>query len=154
MTFSLLSFLEEKDTKTNVPWEIKHYNKGDPIVLEGSQGTEVFFIKSGEVHILASMTLANEQQTDKGIAKISANEFFGELAIFDKNNTRSATAEAASDCEIAVIDGPALLSYLDSVPDRGYQVLYYFLKQIAHRMRSNNIRANAIMEFYLQEQAE
>lgn len=151
MTFSILSFLEDEDTKANVPWEAKKFHKDETIVVEGSQGMEVFFIKSGTIHILASITLANEQQKDKGIAKLSANEFFGELAIFD-NNTRSATAVAASDCEIIVIDGSALLTFMNSNPEKGYQVLYYFLKQIAHRMRNNNIRANTIMEFYLQEQ--
>ncbi|NOQ15015.1 MAG: cyclic nucleotide-binding domain-containing protein [Methyloprofundus sp.] len=153
MTFSILSFLEDKDTKANVPWETKKFNKDDNIVLEGTQGMEIFFIKSGAVHILASLTLENEQQKDKGIAKLSANEIFGELAIFD-NNTRSATAVAATDCEIAVIDGAALLSYMNTNPEKGYQVLHYFLNQIAQRMRNNNIRANTIMEFYLQEQAE
>ena len=153
MTFSILSFLEDKDTRANVPWETKKFSEGDTILVEGTQGMEIFFIKSGAVHILASITLENEQQKDKGIAKLSANEIFGELAIYD-NNTRSATAVAATDCEIAVIDGSALLSYMDANPEKGYQVLNYFLNQIAQRMRNNNIRANTIMEFYLQEQAE
>jgi len=153
MTFSILSFLEDKQTKANVPWEAKKYTKGETIVVEGSQGMEIYFIKSGVVHILASMTLANEHQKDKEIAKLSSNDFFGELAIFD-NTTRSATAIAFSDCEIIVIDGSALLSFMNSNPEKGYQVLYYFLKQTAHRMRKNNIRANTIMEFYLQEQEQ
>ena len=153
MSFSILSFLKDDDTKTHVPWESKKYTEGETIVIEGTQGMEVFFIISGTVDILASMTIAKEQQKDKGIARLSTNEFFGELSIFD-NNTRSATAVATSDCEIAVIDGAALLSYMDSNPEKGYQVLYYFLHQITQRMRSNNIRANTIMEFYLQEQEE
>lgn len=153
MTFSILDFLEDSDTKANVPWEIKKFSKGETIVVEGSQGMEIFYIKSGSVHILASMTVADEQQKDKGIAKLTENEIFGELAIFD-NNTRSATAMAESDCEIIVIDGAALLVYMDSNAEKGYQVLNYFLRQIAQRMRYNNIRANTIMEFYLQEQAK
>ena len=153
MSFSILSFLKDADTSAKVPWEEKKYTEGETIVVEGTQGMEVFFIISGTVDILASMTLAKEQQKDKGIAKLSENEFFGELSIFD-NNTRSATAVATSDCKIAVIDGAALLSYMDSNPEKGYQVLFYFLHQIAQRMRSNNIRANTIMEFYLQEQGE
>lgn len=153
MTFSLLSFLEDADIRDNVPCQIKKFSEGNTIVLEGTQGMDVFLIKSGTVHILASMTLANEQQKDKGIAKLSANEVFGELAIFD-NNTRSAMAVAASDCEIVVINGAALLAYMDDNPEQGYPVLNFFLKQIVQRMRSSTIRANMIMEFYLQEQAK
>lgn len=150
MNVSVFDFLQDANTKAKVPWEIKKFSQGETIVLEGTQGKEVFFINSGAVHIMASMTLANEQQQSKGIAKLIENEIFGELAVFS-DNSRSASAIAASDCEITIIDGPALLAYIDANPVQGYPVLRHFLEQISCRMRENNIRANTIMEFYLQE---
>lgn len=150
MTFSVFTFLQDATTKAKVPWETKKFSQGETIVLEGTQGKDVFLINSGTVHILASMTLANEKQKSKGIAKLSENEFFGELAIFS-NNSRSATAVAVTDCEITIINGTALLNFMDENPAQGYPVLRHFLDQISQRMHENNIRANTIMEFYLQE---
>lgn len=152
MPFSLLSFLQDPETKANVAWSMKYFSQGDTIVEEGSIGQEVFLITRGTVHIYGSVLLANDQIKDKGIAKLIANQTFGELSIFD-NDIRSASAIAATDCEIAVIDGAALQSYMDANPEKGYPVLNYFFKIIAHRMRGNNIRANTIFGFYLRESA-
>ncbi|NOQ14365.1 MAG: cyclic nucleotide-binding domain-containing protein [Methyloprofundus sp.] len=150
MTFSILDFLQDADATANIPWEIKKFTTGETIVKEGDEGQEVYFVKKGIVHVLVSMRLDQGLRKDKGIGKLSENEFFGELAVFN-DNTRSATVVAATDCEVIAIQGTALLDYLDENPAKGYQILRYFFEKIAHRMRSNNIRANTIMELYLHE---
>lgn len=152
MSFSLLNFLQDPETKANVPWSMKYFSQGDTIVEEGSIGQEVFLITKGVVHIYASVLLANDQFKDKGIAKLIANQTFGELSIFD-DDIRSASAIAATDCEIAVINGAELLSFMNANPEKGYPVLHYFFRIIAQRMRGNNIRANTILGFYLRESA-
>ncbi|MGR9073047.1 MAG: cyclic nucleotide-binding domain-containing protein [Gammaproteobacteria bacterium] len=152
MTFSLLSFLQEEDTRANVPWTIKHFEPENTIVEENSIGKDLFLIIKGEVHIINSLSVTDEITEKRKIAKLSDGETFGELALFD-DDTRSATVMAATGCEIAVIDGSKLISYMNDNPEKGYPVLRFFFKQIAHRMRECNIRANTILGFYLRENA-
>lgn len=150
MSFSMLAFLQDTDTKNNVPWEVKQLTKGDLIIEENEEGKEIFLITQGEVHIQSSVMRPDGTAEDKRIARLLEGEVFGELSIFD-DTERSATAIAASDCEIIIVDGAALLTYMNTHPEKGYHVLSYFLEQIVYRMRQNNIRVSTVMGFYLRE---
>jgi len=150
MAFSMLDFLQRTEIKNNVPWKIQKINKNGLIIEENKEGKDIFLIVRGEVHIQSSITLADGTSGDKRIARLLEGEVFGELAIFD-DTERSATAIAATDCELVIINGAALLAYMDKNPAEGYQVLSYFLKQIVYRMRQNNIRVSTVMECYFRE---
>jgi len=63
----------------------------------------------------------------------------------------TASVVAISDCEIAMFDGGALLDYMDSHPDKGYQIMRHLFSSLIERVRMNNIRANTIMGFYKRE---
>lgn len=154
MSFSLLSFLQDVDPKYGAFWDFKRFNRGDIIIQEGSVGQELFLVSEGMVHIRSTIALNDTIAEDKNIARVSKGEVFGELSLFDES-VRTATAMAAcDDCEIFAIDGAALLVYMDENPEKGYQVLSFFFKQMAERMRQTNIRANAVLGFYMRECAE
>lgn len=148
---SLIELLEDPEVKDGVQWVIKKYQEGDVIVEENSPGSEMFLIYKGNVDILSSMQVTDEHEEQQRIARLNEGDFFGEMAIFSED-LRSATVIAASDeCEVVMIDGAALLNFMDEHPQKGYFILRNLFEALVKRMRNNNDRANAIMGFYLRE---
>ena len=146
----LMSLLEKADVTANVPCTIKRYKANEVIVEENSPGSELFLIREGTVHIMSSLQITEDYQEEKGIAKLTVGDFFGEIALFSED-LRSASVIAADDCEIAIVDGPALLEFMESHPEKGYPIMRFLFEALVERMRNNNIRANTIMGFYLRE---
>ena len=124
----LMSLLEQAGVKNNVPWSTKKYKSGEVIVEENSPGSELFLICKGNVHIVSSLQITIDHSEEKGIAKLSEGDF-----------------------EIGIIDGGALLDFMDANPAQGYPIMRFLFETLVERMRNNNIRANAIMGFYLRE---
>jgi CRP-like cAMP-binding protein len=147
---SLINLLKEAGIKGNVPCSTKTYKAGDVIVEEGSPGSELFLICKGTVHIMSNLQITANHQEEKGIAKLGTGDFFGEISLFS-DELRSASVVAANECEIAIIDGPGLLDFMDANPEKGYPIMRFLFEALVGRMRNNNIRANAIMGFYLRE---
>ncbi len=147
---TLISLLEDEEVKNIVKWKARNYQKGDVIIEQDSPGSELFLICKGSVNILASMHITEDRQEEKVIGTLETEDCFGEMALFSED-LRSATISAAEECEIAIIDGTLLLTYMDEHPEKGYIILRGLFKTLVDRMRNNNDRANAIMSFYLRE---
>jgi CRP-like cAMP-binding protein len=147
---SLISLLEAAGVKACVPCSFKKYKAGDVIVEENSPGSELFLISKGIVHILSNLQITADHQENKGIAKLTEGDFFGEISLFSEE-LRSASVVAAADCEITIVDGTALLNFMDANPAKGYPIMRFLFETLVERMRNNNIRANTIMGFYLRE---
>ena len=145
---SLIELLEDPEIKEVVQWSIKKYSEGEVIVEEGSPGSEMFLIYKGSVDIMSSMQLDEKKQQQR-IAKLTEGDFFGEMAIFSED-LRSATVMAGIGCELMMIDGSTLLNFMDH-SKKGYHILRTIFESLVTRMRNNNDRANAIMEFYIRE---
>ncbi|BFZ64744.1 hypothetical protein YB2330_005896 [Saitoella coloradoensis] len=64
-----------------------------PIVQQGTQGTELFFILSGQVEVV-------DETNQKTLARLTAGQYFGELAILGLSDRRTATVRTvnAVDC--------------------------------------------------------
>lgn len=68
---------------------------GEVIVREGRPGRESFIILSGE----ASVTVGGRR-----VAQLGPGEFFGEMALLDRRNLRTATVTALTPMRLLVID--------------------------------------------------
>jgi CRP-like cAMP-binding protein len=70
------------------------FKSGEVIFQEGDAGTEMFVVRSGSVDLKIG---------DQVLDTVGEEETFGELALIDQR-PRSATAIAATDCEIVPVD--------------------------------------------------
>jgi CRP-like cAMP-binding protein len=85
---------------TDIPLQkfIKVYRKDDVVFAENSAGKEMFIVYSGKVN------LYKEKNEDKVLlATVQSGDFFGEMSLVD-NSPRSATAIAAEDSQLIVVD--------------------------------------------------
>jgi CRP/FNR family cyclic AMP-dependent transcriptional regulator len=77
---------------------IQHFNKGEVVIPEGSQGDRVYRIISGNVLICKK----SAQGKMIPITKLAAGEIFGEMYLFNTNGARSASVIAADSLQVEV----------------------------------------------------
>jgi CRP-like cAMP-binding protein len=103
---------------------VREVPKGTVVFEEGSDGQEMFGIIEGEVEVRMPGGL---------IRRLGPDDTFGEMAIIDQT-TRSASAVAATDAKLAVIDRKTFLFLVHETPMFALQVM----STIAERLRSND----------------
>jgi CRP/FNR family cyclic AMP-dependent transcriptional regulator len=103
---------------------VKEFPAGTVIFEEGSHGEEMFGVMEGEVEVRMRGGL---------IRKLGPDDTFGEMSLID-STPRSATAVAASDVKLAVIDKRTFLFMVTETPMFALQVM----SSIAERLRSHD----------------
>jgi membrane protein len=102
------------------------YPAGSLVFQEGSQGREMYFILAGRIRLerKAGSTL-------KPLAELGPGNYFGEMAALAES-PRTATAYAAEDTELAVIDGDVFRQLLRESDDVALHMLQEFSRRIQH----------------------
>ncbi|MBU0994461.1 MAG: cyclic nucleotide-binding domain-containing protein [Proteobacteria bacterium] len=112
-------------TDNKSEFQIAKYRKGDTIFKEGEPGDCAYLIRSGVVKIYRMVN-----DTKLSITHLRAGQIMGEMAVIGVA-PRSASAEAAEDCELVKIDEKSLNIALD----RTLPVIKAMLNQLIHRFR-------------------
>ncbi len=109
------------------------YAENEYIFYEGDPGIGLYIVRSGEVMIAHS----ENQEEMKELARLHKGDFFGELAMLDKE-IRSASAIAVSETTVTVIFKPDLEEFIDKYPSKGTYILKGLAEIIATRLRTLN----------------
>ena len=121
--------------------EKRSLSLGAPVFAAGDPGDEIFFVRSGRVHILLPL----EGKKRHHLATICRGEFFGEMAFLDRGE-RSAIAEAATPTELFVLTREAF----ERLARRNHAIardLYEELAlALAQRLRSADAEVRALEE--------
>jgi CRP-like cAMP-binding protein len=104
--------------------KVQEVPAGTVIFEEGSKGDEMYGIIEGEVEL---------RLHDGVLVRLAADETFGEMALVDKS-VRSATAVAATDVKLAVINQRTFLFLVHETPMFALQVM----SSIATRLRAQH----------------
>lgn len=144
----LFDLLENPDFVEGVYWQRQRIEANKVIVHEGERGRQVYLILSGQVRVVGSVDLDEHARIRPGFSELSAGDLFGELAAFD-DEPRSATVVAVSDVELAVIDGEALLRFLDAHTELGYAITRELISTLVVRLRKANQRVFSLFSWGL-----
>ena len=106
----------------------KIYPDGEEIVRQGQLGDCMYVIQSGRVEVIQS-TGAGDQH----LAFLEAGDFFGEMAVFEKE-TRSATVRANGEARVLKVDKKTLLRRIKEDP----LLAVNLLQTMSHRIRDLN----------------
>jgi len=101
---------------------------GEIIVKEGSPGREMFIIRSGRVVISKRV---GEREAE--LAVLGKGDFFGEMSLLE-GQPRDATARAAADTKLLVIQPGGLLIRIRRDPTFAYEML----QKMSGRVRDLN----------------
>lgn len=109
------------------------YTANEYIFMQKDPGIGLYLIIKGEVLI----TEETEDGERFDLANLGRGDFFGELALLDEE-TRSASAIALKDSQLAVLFKPDLDEFVETHPKEGIKILRGMSQIIATRLRNLN----------------
>lgn len=104
-----------------------HARKGQMLIAQGSEASDVYLIRSGRVNI--SVFSANGRETI--LRDMGPGRLFGELAAID-DRPRSANVTAVEDCVLVMVTATAFRNFLVEVPGAGF----WMAAQLVSRVRN------------------
>lgn len=110
----------------------QEFEKGQVIFSEGDEGRHLYILQEGEVLITKKI-----RSQEKPLATFKAGDFFGEMAILNKQ-PRSATAVAHAPCKCLMFDEKTVEAMLVNHS----QVAVRFIRKLSDRLR----QASAMIE--------
>jgi small-conductance mechanosensitive channel/CRP-like cAMP-binding protein len=116
--------------------DIRLFTAGEPIIMQGEKGDELFIVRSGEVAVVLEK---DGQETE--VARLGPGKFFGEMSLMT-GERRSATVRALVECEMLVIGHEAFKSILLAHPNAAEHVS----RSLSRRQGQLDERASALPE--------
>jgi len=110
------------------------YSPGEFIFYQGDPGIGLYLIKNGEV--LIERVIDNDHKLE--LARFHKGDFFGEIALIESHQKRTASAIASTETECAIIFKPDLEEYLEKFPEKGIRILNGMNKILSSRLHSLN----------------
>lgn len=112
----------------------KVYADGDVIITEGEPGDCMYVIQSGRVEVVT-----HAGGVEHGIAVLEGGDFFGEMALFDKE-VRSATVRALGEARVLTVDKRTILKRMSENP----LLALNLLKTMSRRIRALDERVSTL----------
>lgn len=94
------------------------FEPGQVIFRQGDEGDCAYFIRSGDVEVVARQPDGAETV----VAKLSRGQYFGEMALL-RDEPRSATIRAATRAEVAVLGKENFLTMLSIIPSTEQDIM-------------------------------
>lgn len=110
----------------------KDFEAGEDVFKEGDEGDGLYIIVSGSVDVLRA-----EGGEQKVLATLDAPQFFGEMAVIDKE-LRSATVRANEDSRLLFISVANLLAFRRVFRDGFMFVVINIARVLSGRLRDTN----------------
>ena len=110
---------------------IRPIARGKVLFKKGDVGREMYVVLTGRIEIVDAYG-----PEEKVLAELGIGEVFGEMAMFEKQHTRSAHARAKEPSQVLVISEEILTRLLDKkMPE---QFLTNIIITLCHRLRITN----------------
>jgi CRP/FNR family transcriptional regulator len=103
----------------------KVYQDGEVIICEGDDGHCMFVIQEGEVEVL----IDGEDGQEIRLGVRGEGEFFGEMAIFDRD-VRSATVRALGDARVLTVDKKNFMRRVHEDPSLAFRLVETMSRRI------------------------
>ncbi|RZP30262.1 cyclic nucleotide-binding domain-containing protein, partial [bacterium] len=132
-----VSLFKEKMKKITVP-------EAENFIVEGDVGDSIYLLLKGNVRINQALTLSMHKggldNREKAIINLSANmkPLFGEMSLFDKEDRRSASVNAITECQLSQLMKDDLFSICDENTDIGYKVMKNLAKILSRKVLETN----------------
>lgn len=117
---------EEKSVKDKGLGKV--YQDNEVIIEQGSTGDCMFVIQQGAVEVLVE-----EDGHFKHIAELTKNDFFGEMALFEKE-VRSATVRSKGESRVLTIDKKNFMRRIHEDPSLAFRIC----QSLSNRIRVLN----------------
>jgi CRP/FNR family cyclic AMP-dependent transcriptional regulator len=126
---------------TNVVYE-RVYQPGEPIFQQNDRGLGMYVIVQGRVAI---KTQAAEGECH--VTSLTDGSFFGEIALIDPGNIRSASAIAEERTTLAGFFKPDLMEILERKPAMGVKILFQLSTVLGRRLTETTEKITQLKKF-------
>lgn len=113
------------------------YTDNEPVIREGKNGFGFYLIYDGKAEIFTRQTVTKDGQSEsfqQYVTELSTYEYFGELALLEKNDKRNATIIAKGTTSMLAMYKPDLDELISRYPVIGAKVLQSLSLIIARRL--------------------
>ena len=107
----------------------KHFENGNYIFLEDSEGEQCFFVLEGSVKV----TRLSKEGREVILAMLNEGDFFGEMSLLD-GESRSANVIALEKTKVLTLDRNDFIAVVNDYP----QIAVQLLKELARRLRKSD----------------
>jgi CRP-like cAMP-binding protein len=121
--------MSQQPEKPKERWKVDviEYNYGQYVIREGEDGDFAYVIKQGEVEVVKKQFTGKEVH----IARLGAQEIFGEMCLFEEKSIRSASVRVISDrALIMAISKTNFQTQLDAMPDGIRNIMAVLVKRL------------------------
>ncbi|MBT7618723.1 MAG: cyclic nucleotide-binding domain-containing protein [Calditrichaeota bacterium] len=112
----------------------KIYKPGETIIQQGDTGSNMFVIQSGTVEIIQG-----KNGSEVCLAELSEGEFFGEMALFERD-VRSSTVRAKGEARVITLDKNTLMGRVQEDPT----LAFHLMQKMSNRLRELNSQVSRI----------
>ncbi len=105
----------------------RRYPAKSTMIYAGDTSDSLYYITDGSVTVL----IEDDDGKEMIIAYLNKGDFFGEMGLFDEEDSRSAWVRAKTECEVAEISYAKFHELSEKHPD----ILYAIGSQMAKRLR-------------------
>lgn len=105
----------------------RRYPAKSTIIYAGDDSDALYYIIEGSVTVL----IEDDEGREMIVTYLNKGDFFGEMGVFDNEETRSAWVKTKTECEVAEISYSKFHELLEQYP----QVLFALGTQMARRLR-------------------
>jgi CRP-like cAMP-binding protein len=125
------------------------YQPGEPVFQQNDRGLGMYIISKGRVAIKT-----NSVQGEVLVTTLTEGSFFGELALVDPDNIRTATAQAVDRTVLIGFFKPDLMEILERKPAMGVKILFQLSTVLGRRLLETTekitllTRARGVSQFH------
>uniref|UniRef100_UPI003138A580 cAMP-activated global transcriptional regulator CRP n=1 Tax=Marinimicrobium sp. C2-29 TaxID=3139825 RepID=UPI003138A580 len=106
----------------------RRYPAKSTIIYAGDRSDSLYFIVRGSVTVL----IEDDEGREMIVAYLNDGDFFGEMGLFDQEDSRSAWVRAKSECEVAEIS----YSKFQEIAGENPEFVFALSSQMARRLRA------------------
>ncbi|MGD8175686.1 cAMP-activated global transcriptional regulator CRP [Marinimicrobium sp. ARAG 43.8] len=106
----------------------RRYPAKSTIIYAGDKSDSLYYIVRGSVTVL----IEDDEGREMIVAYLNDGDFFGEMGLFDQEDSRSAWVRAKSECEVAEIS----YSKFQEIASENPEFVFALSSQMARRLRA------------------
>lgn len=105
------------------------YQPDEPVFTQGDRGNGMYIIAKGQIAIRS-----HSHQGEMLVTTLQEGSFFGEIALVEPNNLRTASAVALERTVTVGFFKPDLSEILERKPEMGVKILFQLASVLGHRL--------------------
>jgi CRP/FNR family cyclic AMP-dependent transcriptional regulator len=127
---------------------VRRFHAGEPVFRQGEVGVGMYLIAKGRIEIFVSDPNAPAKKSDESrdifITQLTANDFFGELALVEDNGRRTASALARDESLLIGFFKPDLTEVLERNPEAGIKISLRLAEVLGQRLKETTEKVSEL----------